>query len=49
VRTVGGGKGEEWHFEYRPNESKKGPYAKLSDTENNQFFRDLNINGIKVT
>jgi len=48
VRTVGGAKGEEWHFEYRPNEAKKGPYAKLDDTENNQFFSDLGLSDIKV-
>ena len=39
---------EEWHYEYWPNLAKKGPYAKVSDSESKGFYADLGLNGIKV-
>jgi putative chitinase len=34
---------EEWHFEYRPEIASKGPYSKVSNNENNLFYRDLGL------
>ena len=45
IRTVSS---EEWHYEYWPDDSKKGPYAKLSGSNNNLFYSDLNLNNIQI-
>ena len=45
VRTVGT---EEWHYEYHPTVSNKGPYAKIAGTNNNKFYTDLALDGIKI-
>jgi putative chitinase len=39
---------EEWHFEYRPEKSKLGPYAVVKDSEVNLFYSDLGLNNIKI-
>jgi len=48
VRTVGT---EEWHFEYRPKESKSGPYAKLrpEGESKNLYYPDLGLDNIKIS
>ena len=46
VRTVSS---EEWHYEYWSQDSKRGPYAKLTGSDNNLFYSDLNLNNIQVT
>jgi LAS superfamily LD-carboxypeptidase LdcB len=43
VRTVSS---EEWHFEYWPTESKSGPYAKVSKS-NNQYWSYLGLNNLQ--
>jgi LAS superfamily LD-carboxypeptidase LdcB len=45
VRAV---KTEEWHFEYKPDKAKLGPYALISNSEPNLFFSDLGLNNIKI-
>ena len=45
VRAV---KSEEWHFEYHPSKSNKGPYAIVSDSNSNLFYSDLGLNNIRV-
>ncbi len=45
VRAV---KSEEWHFEYHPSKSNKGPYVIISDSNSNLFYSDLGLNNIKV-
>jgi hypothetical protein len=45
VRAV---KSEEWHFEYHPSKSNKGPYAIVSDSTSNLFYSDLGLNNIRV-
>jgi Gpi18-like mannosyltransferase len=45
LRTV---KSEEWHFEYWPELAKKGPYAKLSKT-NELYYSDLGINNLQIS
>lgn len=40
---------EEWHFEYRPNESTQGPYAKLSGGNGNLFYSDLGLDKIRIS
>ena len=45
VRAV---KSEEWHFEYKPDKAKLGPYALISNSESNLFFSDLGLNNIKI-
>lgn len=44
VRTVSS---EEWHFEYWPTESKSGPYAKVSKS-NNQYWSYLGLNNLQA-
>ena len=39
---------EEWHFEYHPDKSSKGPYAIVKDSEKNLFYSDLGLNNISV-
>lgn len=47
VRGVGS---EEWHFEYRPEVSKQGPYAVIKPTgpNDNLFYPDLGLDNIKT-
>ena len=45
VRAV---KSEEWHFEYHPDKSKKGPYAIVSDSTANLYYADLGLNNIRT-
>lgn len=45
VRTVAS---EEWHFEYRPNVAPNGPYAVIAGTNQNRFYSDLGLTGIRV-
>ena len=43
IRAV---RSEEWHFEWRPNEAVKGPYAKVANKEANLWYADLGLNNI---
>lgn len=42
---------EEWHFEYRPDIAKNGPFAKLKGTDANLFYSDLGLSAdqLRVT
>jgi len=44
VRTVSS---EEWHYEYYPELSKKGPYAQLPKS-NQLFYADLGLNNLQI-
>jgi predicted chitinase/LAS superfamily LD-carboxypeptidase LdcB len=52
IRTV---TTEEWHFEYRPDVAKKGPYSVISNKgqskgdANNLFYADLGLNNLNLT
>jgi predicted chitinase len=48
VRSVNS---EEWHYEYRPKESKQGPYAIVKPVGNNKnlYYSDLGLDNIKIT
>jgi hypothetical protein len=39
---------EEWHFEYWPEQAKKGPYGKLPKTDK-LFYADLGLNNIQIS
>jgi len=45
VRTV---TSEEWHYEYHPTVSTKGPYAKIAGTNSNKFYTDLSLDRITI-
>ena len=34
---------EEWHFDYRPENAKKGPYGKIAGTDANKFYSDWGL------
>ena len=45
VRAV---KTEEWHFEYRPDVSQKGPYALFAGGNANLFYSDLGLDKLSL-
>jgi predicted chitinase/LAS superfamily LD-carboxypeptidase LdcB len=45
VRAV---KTEEWHFEYRPDVSQKGPYALFAGGNSNLFYSDLGLDKLSL-
>lgn len=45
VRTV---PSEEWHYEYWPESKTKGPYTKLSKS-NERYYADLGLNNLQIT
>lgn len=45
VRAV---KSEEWHFEYRPDISQKGPYALFAGGDTNLFYSDLGLDKLSL-
>ena len=34
---------EEWHFDYRPEKAKKGPYGQIAGTDANKFYSDWGL------
>jgi len=45
IRAVGS---EEWHYEYWPEQAKKGPYGKLPGTNANLFYADLGLTNLTI-
>lgn len=40
IRTIAS---EEWHFEYSPDDARRGPYALLRGNDSNRFYSDLGL------
>jgi predicted chitinase/LAS superfamily LD-carboxypeptidase LdcB len=45
IRTV---RSEEWHFEWRPKISNRGPYAQISGSDSNLFYTDLGLDKLNL-